>query len=55
MVRSVLTDCLLVAVKGIGSIGVLSVLGYFLSKSPLGRWLYMQIEGMLTLATSVRM
>lgn len=46
---------LIFTVKGIGSIGVISVLGYFLSKSAIGRWLYMQIEGMLTLATSVRM
>jgi hypothetical protein len=49
LLRAILT------VKGIGSIGVLAVVSYFLSKSALGRWLYIQLDGMWQLATSVRM
>ena len=49
LLRAILT------VKGIGTIGVLAVLSYLLSKSALGRWLYEQLDGMWQLATSVRM
>lgn len=49
LLRAILT------VKGIGTIGVLAVLSYLLSKSVLGRWLYEQLDGMWQLATSVRM
>jgi hypothetical protein len=49
LLRAILT------VKGIGTIGVVAVLSYLLSKSALGRWLYEQLDGMWQLATSVRM
>ena len=49
LLRAILT------VKGIGTVGILAVLSYLLSKSALGRWLYEQLDGMWQLATSVRM